>query len=94
MGSLFFIRTYTIIGGDGMSILMIYLNVSCIMIWHEFIFRKKRVKKEIREAFEDTGISPEDVKEKYLLILSILTIITALICVLPYNVYLTVKRFR
>ena len=52
MGSLFFLRTSSIIGGDVMTILIIYLYVSCILIWYELIAKRKYIKEQM-EGIEE-----------------------------------------
>ena len=87
MGSHFFLRTSSIIGGDTMVYLLIYLNMNCILLWLDFIFRKKAIKKDLSEI---DGL--DEFGNVTLMILAIFTIVLAVITILPFYIYKGIKR--
>jgi hypothetical protein len=66
---------------------MIYLNVSCLLIWHDFIFRRKSIRKDLSNV---EGL--EDFSNVTILILSILTMLGAVVTIIPFNIIKSIKR--
>lgn len=84
MGSHFFLRTFSIIGGDVMTILIIYLYVSCILIWYELITKRKYIKEQM-EGIEELGSVLQ-------FICAIFIMLLAFIAITPAYIYLGFKR--
>lgn len=82
----FFSGTYPIIGGDGM-LLIIYLNIASILCWYEFVFKKKNIKKDLKQL----DIS-EETPDSVLIIIATLTMISAIIVMPLHYGYLLFRK--
>lgn len=82
----FFSETSLIIGGDGM-LLLIYLNIASILCWYEFVFKKKDIKKDIKEL----DIS-EETPDLTLIIAATLTMVLSIILLPLYYGYLLFRK--
>ena len=73
-----------------MVYLMIYLNVSCLLIWYEFIFKHKKIKKDLKRSFEDIAI--DEFSNSTIMLMATFSIILSIIAILPWYVVKTIKR--
>lgn len=73
-----------------MVYLMIYLNVSCLLIWYEFIFKHKKIKKDLKRSFEDIDI--DEFSNSTIMLMATFSIILSIIAILPWYVVKTIKR--
>ncbi len=68
-------------------LLLIYLNIASILCWYEFVFKKKNIKKDIKEL----DIS-EETPDLTLLIAATLTMIISIIVIPLYYGYLLFRK--
>lgn len=69
-----------------MVYLMIYLNLSCILIWYEFIFKNKSIKKGLK------NIDIDEFSNSTIMLLATFTVIIAIVVILPYYIIKGFKR--
>lgn len=75
-----------------MVYLMIYLNISCILLMYELIIKNKRVRKDIAESQEDDDIDYSEFSNVGLLLLATIVTILAVVTILPFSIYKLIKR--
>lgn len=69
-----------------MVYLMIYLNVNCLLLWYEFIFKHERIKRN----FENIDI--DEYSNSTIMLIATFSIILTIIAILPWYVVKTIKR--
>lgn len=69
-----------------MVYLMIYLNLNCILIWYEFIFNNKSIKKGLK------NIDIDEFSNSTIMLLATFTVIIAIVVILPYYIIKGFKR--
>jgi hypothetical protein len=87
MDSHFFSVTYTIIGGDDMGFL-VYLNISCALLWFDIIASRRRLKEAIGELQEET----EGLSDASLIFIATLCVIGLIIIMIPGYAAKIIKR--
>lgn len=73
-----------------MVYLMIYLNVNCLLLWYEFIFKHERIKKDLKRNFENIDI--DEYSNSTIMLIATFSIILTIIAILPWYVVKTIKR--
>lgn len=68
-------------------LLIIYLNIASILCWYEFVFKKKLIKKSIKQL----DIS-EETPDSVLIIVATLTMIIAIIAIPLFYGYLLFRK--
>ena len=73
-----------------MVYLMIYLNISCLLLWYEFIFKHKRIKKDLKKNFKD--IDADEFSNSTIMLIATFTIVLSIIAILPWYVVKGITR--